>query len=405
MPKKHKRLPSLLILLLISLLLSGIKVNAQESGSDSLFAARLMEDNLVLFNQADSLERMTHQLEKKNLVLQHEIDSLKREYRKLVSNHNLQSRQDSTKKDQSQEYSSQADKQKIAELSEQLGQKIENLTKAEAQLASTEEELKDLKSSSALDQVKLEGKLDAHNSQLAGKDKEIVYLKKSVEEKNQLLKEKTNEISSLNKEKDRSLITIDTLNKSLNQKALEYAKTSERLSLIEPEYNVLKAEKDAANSKKKKIRFIQGMAIKSYRTPDWQMAPASSSSPNDYVITNKNAGKVDFDYITGISLSVYDLTQEDSKFTSDVGVFAGFGGQNLFKNFYLGPSFKFFDFIHLNTGLNFAEYEQLKPGFKEGDHPGASGLSSILIKKWKTNFFIGFTLDLELLRIITRKNG
>jgi len=99
-------------------------------------------------------------------------------------------------------------------------------------------------------------------------------------------------------------------------------------------------QQNAATNRKKKIRFVQGVGLKFYRTPDWQLAPQSSSTTSVYVISNKNSGKVEFDYITGVSLSLYDLTKPDAKYTSDIGMFLGFGGSNLFKNFYVAPSYK-----------------------------------------------------------------
>jgi hypothetical protein len=356
MGNKSRRFPVVCLIVFGIILCYAKCLKAQDIDSDSLIAARLMEDNLSLFNQVDSLESLVDFLHKPNQKLLSEIDSLRG---------------------------------------------ANNILKEK--LLKSESELKDLKSTTEINQLKLEGKLDAHNSKLEGKETEINYLKRLIQEKDQLIKEKTEQLSGCNHEKDNSLHTSDSLARALNQKELDFARTSERLKVIEPQYNELIANQNATVNKKKKIRFIQGVSLKTYRTPDWQMAPSSSSAPNDYVIINRNAGKVDFDYITGISLSLYDLTKEGDKFTSDAGIFVGLGGQNLFKNFYLGPSFKVLDFIHLNTGINLAEYEQLKTGFKEGDHPGASGLSSVLVKKWKTNFFIGFTVNLDLLRTFAKK--
>ena len=161
-------------------------------------------------------------------------------------------------------------------------------------------------------------------------------------------------------------------------------------------------QKAAAKNRKKKIRFVQGVGLKGYRTPDWQLAPQSSSTTSIYVITNKNAGKLEFDYITGVSLSLYDLSQDDGKFTYDAGLYVGFGGTNLFKNFYIAPSFKAFDFFHFMLGCNIAEYQLLQSGFNIGDVlPG--GMSIPTVKTWKANFFLGMTIDFELLANIPKK--
>ena len=36
-----------------------------------------------------------------------------------------------------------------------------------------------------------------------------------------------------------------------------------------------------------------------------------------------------------------DLTKPEAKFTSDIGVYVGFGGANMFKNFYFGGAYRF----------------------------------------------------------------
>ena len=161
-------------------------------------------------------------------------------------------------------------------------------------------------------------------------------------------------------------------------------------------------QRTAAQNKKKKVRFVQGVGLKNYRTPDYQLAPKSSATTATYVITNKNAGNIEFDYITGVSLSLYDLSPPDGKYTYDAGLFVGFGGTNLFKNFYVSPSFKAFDFFHFMIGLNIAEYQQLQSGFNEGDEL-PPGMSIPTVKEWKANLFFGMTIDFELLSNIPKK--
>jgi hypothetical protein len=365
-----------------------------------------MEDNLVLFNQVDSLESVITGLKRKNVLLESQIDSIMKQLT-LVNQQEVKS-EDKTDSLSLQILGMQqemlANKQEMLQLNTLIENQSQQLRDKEFQLAKAILELKEIKSASELNKVKLEGKLDVHNTKIEGKDKEIAYLKRSIEEKDLIIKEKTEELSTFYKDKSNSLAIIDSLSRALNQKELDYIKVSERLKIIESQYNEMQAKQAAATNRKKKIRFIQGVGLKSYRTPDWQLAPESASSTSVYVISNKNAGKMDFDYITGISLSIYDLTKEDSKFTYDAGLFVGFGGQNLFKNFYIGPSFKVFDFFHVNIGANIAEYQQLKTGFKEGDPlPVGYSISNITVKEWKTNLYLGFTVDFELLSNIPKK--
>ncbi len=388
-----------LLFLIIAVL--GLKGNAfsQETSSDSLFAAKLMEDNLALYAQTDSLDKVISDLNHRNSLLRIQVDSLQ-------ASLNLMSQKLALSKNKNDSIQLElinlnriilANKQDMLLLNTQLEQKSQQLRDKEFQLSKSEMELKDLKTTAEISQIKLEGKIDVHNSQLEGKSKEIAYLQKSVEEKDRLVREKTEELNAYYHEKDNSLRIIDSLSRALNQKELDYIRVSERLKIIESQYNDILAKQTAATNKKKKIRFIQGVGLKNYRTPDWQLTQNPNGS--DLVITNKNAGKLEFDYITGVSLSLVDLTKKDANFTYDAGLFFGFGGQNLFKNFYIGPSFKILDFFHVSLGINAAEYQQLQSGYQEGQH----ATTIALVKEWKTNIYLGFTVDLELLSSIPKK--
>ena len=392
---------SCICFLLLFLLLCGFsgKSTAQQSNADSIYAARLMEDNLALYNRTDSLEKVITRLHNQNNILRLQVDSLQAcinlQSRKLAGSKN---RNDSLQSEQiNLQRQLLAGKQEKLQLGTQLEQQAQLLRDKDFQLSKAEQELRELKTKAEISTLKLESRIDVHNSQLEGKDKEIAYLQKSADEKDRLVREKTEALASFYREKDNSLHIIDSLSRALNQKEMDYIKVSERLKIIESQYNEILAKQTAATNKKKKIRFIQGVGLKNYRTPDWQLTQNPTGS--DLVITNKNAGKLDFDYITGVSISLIDLTKKESNFTYDAGLFFGFGGQNLFKNFYIGPSFKILDYFHLSLGVNAAEYQQLQNGYSEGQH----ATTIALVKEWKTNIYLGFTVDLELLANIPKK--
>lgn len=100
---------------------------------------------------------------------------------------------------------------------------------------------------------------------------------------------------------------------------------------------------------------------------------------------------------------LYDLTKEGSKFDQDISVYVGFGGANLFKNFYIGPSYRFLDFFHLTAGVNVAEYSVLAEKFnKEGDAL-APGWSIKTTNEWKITPFVSLSLDLDFLSYMGKK--
>ena len=184
-------------------------------------------------------------------------------------------------------------------------------------------------------------------------------------------------------------------------------------------------EKNVASvNKKKKVRPIQGVAMRFYRTPDWEIRLKGSDTPGMYdkYISNRNAGNVEFDYVTGASVMLWDMTRYfnqnhtlgndstrrairrfDQEFSYDLGFYVGFGGSNLFKNFYVGLSFRFVDFFYLTTGVNVAEYQVLVDGYKSGDVIGTSlSIDDVTAKAWLVKPFIALSIDLDFLSLIKK---
>ncbi|MFZ4545979.1 MAG: hypothetical protein ACOYN4_01010 [Bacteroidales bacterium] len=375
-----------------------------EQQNDSLYSSRLMQANLELYSQIDSLNLLIRETKIRNTALAQQIDSLKDIVSQLQGDMVLSNTKIDTLLAQKLHT-----KQELLNLKQQmllagtaLEEKLQLVREKDYLLNECQIKLREAKSEASLNQAKLEGKIDVNNTKVEARDREIAYMNETIEEKERIIAEKTEELSVFYHDKSTSLRLVDSLSRALNAKELELVKVSERLKIIESQYNELVAQRTAAQNKKKKVRFVQGVALKNYRTPDFQLAPQSSATTATYVITNKNSGNLEFDYITGVSLSLYDLSKPEGKYTYDAGLFFGFGGTNLFKNFYVSPSFKAFDFFHFMIGLNIAEYQQLQSGFNEGDVlPPGMGIPTV--KEWKANMFFGMTIDFELLSNIPKK--
>ncbi len=403
--KKHKT-AFLRGLLLSVVFITSMHVFAQETEikTDSIYAARLMQDNLELYGQIDSLNRVIKSFSVRNITQDKQVDSLKKVVAQLQADMVMSDSKADTLEVQKLRVKQEllSIKQQMLVISTSLEQKLQLLRDQEFQVTDCQIKLREAQSLASLNQAKLEGRIDVNSTKVEAKDHEIAYLHESLKEKDRIIGEKTAELAAYYRDKSTSLRIVDSLSRTLNARELEFVKVSERLKIIESQYNEMVAQKTAAQNKKKKVRFVQGVALKNYRTPDFQLAPQSSATTATYVISNKNAGKLEFDYITGVSLSLYDLSQPDGQYTYDAGLFFGFGGKNLFKNFYISPSFKAFDFFHFMLGLNIAEYEQLKAGFNEGDVL-PPGMTIPLVKEWKANLYFGMTIDFELLGNITKK--
>ena len=179
-----------------------------------------------------------------------------------------------------------------------------------------------------------------------------------------------------------------------------------------------------ATNRKKKIRPIQGVAMRFYRTPDWEirLKAGATAGPYDRYISNRNAGNIEFDYVTGASVMLWDLTKYfnkphalgndstssyirrfDQEFAYDIGFYVGFGGSNFFKNFYTGLSFRFVDFFYLTLGLNIAEYQVLKSGYYNNDIIGNTlSIDDVTAKAWLVKPFVSLSIDLDFLSYIKK---
>ena len=171
----------------------------------------------------------------------------------------------------------------------------------------------------------------------------------------------------------------------------------------------------AATNRKKKVRPIQGVAMRFYRTPAWEIRLDASGNRK---IANRNAGNIEFDYVTGASVMLWDMTKFfnkphelkkgeiprfDQDFAYDLGLYVGFGGSNLFKNFYAGLSFRFVDFFYFTAGINIAEYQVLAEGRNQNDilvH--GESVDDVTAKAWLLKPFLSLNIDLDFLSYIKK---
>lgn len=396
-------LPYIITIVLVVLSLYGYTQHSNDN-TDSIYSARLMQDNLGLYNRVDSLNKVLEAITISNKIQNRQIDSLQKDIANKRAQMAIASKRSDTLETQMlqarQEFLSL--KQQMLAVSSELEHKLQLLRDQEYQLNDCRILLREAQMAASLNEAKLIGKNEVNTSKIEAREREIAYLQESLKEKDRIITEKTNELNGYYKDKSTSLRMVDSLSRAVNAKELELVRLGERLRILEGQYNELVAQKEAAQNKKKKVRFVQGVGLKNYRTPDYQLAPQSSATTATYVITNKNTGNFEFDYITGVSLSIYDLSKPEGKYTYDAGLFLGFGGTNLFKNFYISPSFKAFDFFHFLIGVNVAEYQQLQSGFNEGDVL-PPGMSIPTVKEWKANLYFGMTIDFELLSNIPKK--
>jgi hypothetical protein len=294
-------------------------------------------------------------------------------------------------------------REQLNERSRLLAEQIKVLQEKEILFAEKEQVYKDAISNSNIDRVKVEGLLSVKNISIEGKEKEIKYLEKSINDREKNIEEKDRQLTITTFEKEKYSQMSDTLREKLVTAEKELLKINEELKYTRQRAAEAEAKIAQATNRRKKVRVIQGISMRFYPIPQWDIMPFLDEGQNLHnQIINRNDGLVEFDFVTGASVMLLDFTKEDSRFASDLGFYVGFGGQNLFKNFYTGATYRFLDFFHLTVGVNIAQYQVLAGNQYEGYL--LRGAEQIQLKRqWKVTPFISLSLDLDFLSYIGKK--
>lgn len=208
---------------------------------------------------------------------------------------------------------------------------------------------------------------------------------------------------------------LDSLRAVVRVAEIEVVRREEANKYLEERARAAEARVAEATNRKKKVRPIQGVAMRFYRTPAWEIR---LNGDGDRYIANRNAGNVEFDYVTGASVMLWDMTKYfnkphplrsgelpkfDQDFAYDLGLYIGFGGSNLFKNFYVGASFRFVDFFYFTAGMNIAEYQVLADGRKSSDVlTHGESVDDVTAKAWLLKPFLALSIDLDFLSYIKK---
>ena len=316
----------------------------------------------------------------------------------------------------------------LREKNELMGNQVKALQEKESLLAEKEQLYRQALSASDVDKAKWEGELKSKELSIEAKSREIAYLQKDIDAKDVSLKSQREVYAHLLDEKERYRHLVDSLQKRVNAVEIENIRKQEENKYLAQKARDAEEKAAVTLNKKKKVRPIQGIAMRFFRTPDWDIRltpePGDGGSVSySKVIRNRNAGDIEFDFVTGASVMLWDLTDKfnakrvvdttgrslpeiprfDQKFNYDLGIYVGFGGSNLFKNFYIGPSFRFVDFFYLTVGVNICEYEMLIDGYSAGQSlEPVLTLDDITAKSWLVKPFISLSIDLDFLSYIKK---
>ena len=311
-----------------------------------------------------------------------------------------------------------------------LTEQMTAMQEKERLVAEKEELYRQALTNSTVDKAKWEGELRAKEASIEAKSKEIEYLQKDIDSKEGTLISQREIYINLLTEKEHYRHLVDSLQRRVNSVEIENIRKQEENKYLAQKAKDAEEKAAITLNKKKKVRPIQGIAMRFFRTPDWDIRltpdhvdPTTGAATYSKVIRNRNAGDIEFDFVTGASVMLWDLTdffnnpskkdssstrlpeipRFDQKFNYDLGIYVGFGGTNLFKNFYIGPSFRFVDFFYLTVGVNICEYEMLIDGYSAGQSlETALTLDDITAKSWLVKPFISLSIDLDFLSYIKK---
>ena len=305
-----------------------------------------------------------------------------------------------------------------------MSEQVTAMQEKERLLAEKEELYRQALTSSSIDRAKWEGELKAKEASIDAKSREIDYLQKDIDAKEITLKSQRENYEHVLTEKERYRHLVDSLQKRLTAIEIENIRKDEENKYLQQKAREAEEKTAITLNKKKKVRPIQGIAMRFFRTPNFNTYLSYEGDDPKVLIGNRNAGDIEFDFVTGASVMLWDLSDYinnkkdtaiampgrlpelrrfDQKFNYDLGVYVGFGGSNLFKNFYIGPSFRFVDFFYLIIGVNVCEYEILKNDLKEGSElPKGAKLDDVTAKSWLVKPFIALSIDLDFLSYIKK---
>lgn len=316
----------------------------------------------------------------------------------------------------------------LQEKNDLLQQTINAMNEREILFNEKENIYKEALANNNINTTKLEGEINAKNVSIEAKNTQIEMLQHSIDEKDSTLAQQQASHQRLIEEKEHFMAVADSLRERIFEADKKLIQINEQLKYTEQRAKDAEARIAQATSRKKKVSAIQGIALKFFRTPNWQLRPEKITNDNGttevvYKIMNRNKGKIEFDYITGASVMLIDLSpknrpesmvdttsvmrkrksKHDFLYSYSMGVYVGFGGSNLFKNFYVGLNFKFIDFFYLVGGINVCEYELLTGDIQEGDVlPSGWAISDQISKVWKVKPFVALTFDLDFLSFIKK---
>ena len=153
-----------------------------------------------------------------------------------------------------------------------MGNQVKALQEKESLLAEKEQLYRQALSASDVDKAKWEGELKSKELSIEAKSREIAYLQKDIDAKDVSLKSQREVYAHLLDEKERYRHLVDSLQKRVNAVEIENIRKQEENKYLAQKAKDAEEKAAVTLNKKKKVRPIQGIAMRFFRTPDWHPA-------------------------------------------------------------------------------------------------------------------------------------
>ena len=168
-------------------------------------------------------------------------------------------------------------------------------------VAEKEELYRQALTNSTVDKAKWEGELKAKEASIDAKSREIAYLQKDIDAKESTLQSQRENYSHLLTEKEYYRHLVDSLQKRVNAVEYENIRKQEENKYLAQKAKDAEAKAAITLNKKKKVRPIQGIALRFFRTPDWDIRltpdhvdPSTGAATYSKVIRNRRRHRVRF---------------------------------------------------------------------------------------------------------------
>ncbi len=265
------------------------------------------EDSLAFYREKLQQFRLTQlEQQQQNEQLQQDKERLQQRVRKL------------SQLNDSLVISNERYQQSLQEKNAMLENMTQLLQEKEKLMAEKDALNTQLRQSSSLDSAKFLYQVKSKEADIAAKQGEIDMLRRNIDTRDASLQSEKLNYERLAAERQQCMRIVDSLREMVVKVEKENVRKDEENKYLAQRAKEAEEKVATATNRKKKVRPVQGIAMRFYRTPNWniRITPVTDdegNTTNMRQIWNRNAGNIEFDYITGASVMLWDMSKYFNK--------------------------------------------------------------------------------------------